>query len=58
MGVLHAARARHPGDVVGEHVVQGLRTRTIRDELAQAGIDTTRLAFTRETEGAITPRSR
>jgi hypothetical protein len=44
--------------IVGEHVVQGLRTRSIRDELAQAGIDTTRLAFTRETEGAITPRSR
>jgi len=55
----YTLRARGiPVTIVGEHVVQGLRTRSIRDELAQAGIDTTGLAFTRETEGAITPRSR
>jgi hypothetical protein len=47
-----------PVTVVGDQVIQGLRTRTIREELARAGIDTSRLAFTRETEGAITPRVR
>ena len=55
----YTLRARGiPVTVVGDHVVLGLRTRTIREELSQAGIDTSRLAFTRETEGAITPRSR
>jgi glutaredoxin len=47
-----------PVTIVGDQVVYGLRTGAIRAELDHAGIDTARLAFTRETEGAITPRAR
>jgi glutaredoxin len=55
----YALRARGvPVTVIGSEVVYGLRTRQLREKLDEAGIDTTRLQFVRETDGAFTPARR
>jgi glutaredoxin len=55
----YALRARGvPVTVIGGEVVYGLRTRELRAKLAAAGIDTSRLAFARETDGAFSPARR
>lgn len=55
----YALRARGvPVTVIGSEVVHGLRTHELRAKLAAAGIDTARLAFARETDGAFSPARR
>jgi mycoredoxin len=44
-----------PVTVIGSEVVYGLRTRAVRDALASAGHDTSRLQFERETDGSQSP---
>ncbi len=56
---LYAGRARGvPVTAIGGEVVHGLRTRELRAKLTAAGLDTSRLAFARETDGAFSPARR